>query len=266
MEVGRFEVDKNDILSLTRIGRSLWGDLDQSVAISEDTLTSVSLLRLSDDRTIERASKVMIELAERNPPAILKLNHPFFRMSPLERFLLTAVHLEKWNYQRVARTLGIDQNLIEPWLWSVRLKFCFQEIQSTGLEYPRGPGALGPVCPEYNATSPWTQRLLDDELGKRERLFLQNHLVGCEKCRKTLEIARKFLFKTESLIPVQDSSREMEQACDRLFQVWKSGEVALRPITVDTRESILRFIAQPKIQFLLAILAFLVFYTFMHKA
>jgi hypothetical protein len=266
MEMGRFEVDKNDIRSLTRISRSLWGDPEQSLAISEDTLSSVSLLRLSDDHTIERASKVMIELAERNPPSLLKLNHPFFRLSPLERFLLTAIHIEKWNYQRIARTLGIDQGLIEPWLWSVRLKFCFQETQSSGLEYPRGPGTLGPVCPEYNATSPWTQRLLDDELGKRERLFLQNHLVACEKCRKTLEITRKFLFKTESMIPSNDSPKDFDQACDRLFQVWKDGEVALRPITVSTRDSILNFIAQPKIQFILALMTFLVIYTFTRKA
>ena len=106
-------MNKEDIKSLTRISRSLWGDMDRSVAISEDTLTSVSLLNLTDAGVIERASKVMIERAEKNPPTLLKLNHPFFRMAPIERFLLTALHVEKWSYTRVARTLGIENNQIE---------------------------------------------------------------------------------------------------------------------------------------------------------
>lgn len=247
-------MNKEDILSLTRIGRSLWGDLNQSVAISEDTLTSVSLLNLSDDRTIERASKVMIELAERNPPTLLKLNHPFFRLAPIERFLLTATHIEKWSYERVARTLGIDKGLIGPWLWSTRLKFCFQETQGNGLEYPRAPGTLGPICPEYDLSYPWTQRMMDDEGGKKERFFLQNHLVACEKCRKALELTRKMIFKVESLIPVKESPQELDLACDRIFNTWKVGERILRPMSIDTKESILRFLSTPKAQFVLAAL------------
>ncbi len=254
-------MNKEDIRSLTRISRSLWGDLDQSVAISEDTLTSVSLLNLSDDRTIERASKVMIELAERNPPTLLKLNHPFFRLAPIERFLLTSAHIEKWPYERISRTLGIENNLLEPWLWAIRLKFCFQESQS-GIEYPRAPGALGTNCPDYDASSPWTQRMMDDELGKRERFFLQNHLIVCDKCRKALELTRKMIFKIESLIPVKESSQELENANDRIFNSWKIGEVTFRPIKLETSKTLINFISQPKVQFLLASLAVFCFYWF----
>ncbi len=252
---------KDDIRSLTRISRSLWGDVDQSVAISEDTLTSVSLLNLSDDRTIERASKVMIELAERNPPTLLILNHPFYRLAPLERFLLTAAHIEKWSYERLARTLGIEKNLLEPWLWALRLKFCFQETQSD-LEYPRAPSSLSPTCPEYNASAPWTQRMMDDELGKRERFFLQNHLMGCDKCRKALELTRKMIFKVESLIPVKESSLELESANERIFNSWIEGEVTFRPIKLDTAKTFISFLSQPKVQFLLAALAVFAFYWF----
>jgi hypothetical protein len=259
-------VNKEDILSLTRIGRSLWGDLKQSVAISEDTLTSVSLLNLGDDRTIERASKVMIELAERNPPTLLKLNHPFFRLAPIERFLLTAIHIEKWSYARVARTLGIDSTLMSPWLWSTRLKFCFQESQGTGLEYPRAPGSLGPVCPEYNLSDPWTQKMMDDETGKKERFFLQNHLVACEKCRKTLDLTRKMIFKVESMIPVKESPQELEQACEQIFQTWKIGERILRPMEIDTKESILRFLSTPKVKFLLCAFFIFTLYWFTRSA
>jgi len=249
-------VNKDDIRSLTRISRSLWGDIDRSVAISEDTLTSVSLLNLTDDGVIERASKVMIERAERNPPTLLRLNHPFFRLAPIERFLLTALHVEKWSYSRVARTLAIEIRMIESWAWATRLKYCFQEMDAP-VEYPRGPAQLGPVCPEYNPSSPWTQRLLDDELGKRERLFLQNHLMGCDRCRKALELTKNMFFKVEALIPVKESSLETEYATDRIFDVWKRGESAFRPITTKPRESLARFIENPRVQFILA--AFLVF-------
>lgn len=247
-------MDKENIRSLTRISRSLWGDLDQSVAMSEDTLSSVSLLNLSDDRTIERASKVMIELAEKNPPTLLILNHPFFRLAPLERFILTATHVEKWAYERIARTLNIENNLIESLLWAIRLKLVFQE-SSLDVEYPRGPGTLGTNCPEYNSSAPWTQRLMDDELGKRERFFLQNHLIACEKCRKCLDLARKMIFKIDSLIPVKESSLELEAATDRVLNTWKIGEVAHRPIKLETSKTVVHFLSQPKIQFIVASLA-----------
>jgi hypothetical protein len=222
-------------------------------------------LNLSDDRTIERASKVMIELAERNPPTLLKLNHPFFRLAPIERFLLTATHVEKWSYERVARTLGIEttniKTVLEPWLWAIRLKFCFQETQS-GLEYPRGPGTLGPMCPDYHVSAPWTQRMMDDELGKRERFFLQNHLMGCDKCRKALDLTRKMMFKIESLVPVKESSQEVETANDRIFNTWKVGEVTFRPIKLKTNDTLINFLSQTKVQFLLAALAVFCFYWF----
>lgn len=252
-------MDKDSIKSLTRISRSLWGDLDRSVQMSEDTLTSVSLLQLSDERTLERASKVMIERAERNPPRLLALQHPFYRLAPVERFLLTALHIEKWSYQKIARILGLELGLIEPWAWAARLKFCFQELEAP-VEYPRGPASLGPVCPEYNVSAPWTQRLLDDELGKRERSFMQNHLMGCERCRKSLDLTRRMFFKVESVIPVKDAVHETELATNRIYETWKSGESAFRPIKTTLKQSLVKFLAEPKIQFILAGLAVFFFY------
>jgi hypothetical protein len=258
-------VNKEDIRSLSRISRSLWGDTDRSVAISEDTLTSVSLLNLTDDGVIERASKVMIERAEKNPPTLLKLNHPFFRLAPIERFLLTALHIEKWTYARIARTLGIEINLIETWAWATRLKYCFQEMDAQ-VEYPRGPASLGPVCPEYNASNPWTQRLLDDELGKRERMFLQSHLMGCDRCRKALELTKNMFFKVEALIPVKESSAEIEYATDRIFDVWKQGESTFRPITTKSSESFVKLLEDPKAQFILAALLVFSLYWFTRQS
>ena len=97
------------------------------------------------------------------------------------------------------------------------MKFCFQESQSE-LEYPNGPSTLGPSCPDYQPSAPWTQRMMDDELGKPERFYLQSHLMGCEKCRSALERTRKMVFKIETLIPVNDSALEIESASRRIFE------------------------------------------------
>lgn len=252
-------MDIDSIKSLTRISRSLWGDLDRSVAISEDALTSVSLLQLSDERTLERASKVLIERAEKNPPKLLTLQHPFYRLAPLERFLLTALHIEKWPYSKICRTLSLDSNLLESWAWAIRMKFMFQEL-STDLKYPRGPAKLGPMCPDYNASAPWTQRLLDDELTKRDRVFLQGHLVACEECRKSLELARKLFFKIESLIPVKDAFQETEAAAARIHSAWQAGESAFRPIKTTFTESMVVFLSKTQIQFTLAAFTLFIFY------
>ena len=243
-------LDKDQIKSLTRIGRSLWGDLDRSFAMSEDSLTTVSLLRLDETRTLERASKVMLERAEQNPPRLLALQHPFYRLAPVERFVLETLHIEKWSYARIARILNLEAELIETLAWSARLKLCFQEL-SAEIEYPRAPTTLGPMCPEYNLSAPWTQRMLDDELGKRERMFLQNHLMACEKCRKSLDLTRKLYYKIESVIPVRDAVLETEIAINRIYQHWKSGESAFRPIKTTFIESLISFLSVPKIQFTL---------------
>lgn len=255
-------MNREDIQSLTRISRSLWGDLQRSVEISEDTLSHVSLLNLSTEMTLERASKVMVERAEKNPPSLLKLNHPFFRLAPIERFLLTALHVEKWTYSRVARALGIEEGIIETWAWATRLKYGFQEL-GLKLDYPHAPATLGPVCPEYNATSPWTQRMMDDQLGKRERTFLQNHLMGCDRCRKALDQTQKLYYKIEGLIPVRDHAPELEEATTRLLLNWNKGQTIRRPILLTPQQSFVTFFMQPKVQVAFALLLFtvLVYFT-----
>ncbi len=104
--------------------------------------------------------------------------------------------------------------------------------------------------------------MMDDELGKRERFFMQNHLMACDQCRKSLELTRKMIFKVESLIPVKESSNELEQANERILNNWKVGEVTFRPIKLETGKTLINFLSQTKVQFLLAALAVFCFYWF----
>jgi hypothetical protein len=238
---------------LTRIGHSLWGDFDKALLINEDTLSGLSLLQLDSQQTLERASKILIERAEKNPPRALSLQHPFYRLAPIERFLITSLHVEHWSYSRIARVLGIEPSLISTWAWSIRMKFCFQEAPQ-GLDYPRGPSHLGATCPEYNSSSPWTQRLLDDEMNNKERSFLQMHLMGCENCRRSLELTRKLIFKIDSLIPVKNASAEVETMSEKLYASWENDEIALHPAKTTFQRSLLALIIQPRVQVALMIL------------
>jgi hypothetical protein len=252
-------MNTDDIQSLTRIGRSLWGDLQISMNISEDTLSHVSLLNLTDERAIERASKVMLERAERTPPSLLKLNHPFFRLSPIERFLLTALQIEKWDYIRIGRTLGIDHSLVENLAWATRLKYSFQ-LLNLEIDYPHGPASLGPVCPEYNPTSPWSQRMLDDQLPRRERLFLQNHVMGCDRCRKILHQTKNLFYKIESTIPVRENSPDLQAAADRILETWKRGDYSVSPMKWTVMDSLVSFGNQTKVQLAMGALLILILY------
>ncbi len=256
-------MDIDSIRSISRISRSLWGEYEKSLLMCSDTLTSVGLLKLDDEETLERTTKALVERAEKNPPRLLSLQHPFFRLAPIERFLLTALHLERWSYARISRVLGVEVRLIAPWAWATRMKLCFQEAShGADLEYPKGPTSLGPACPEYDISEPWTQRLLDDECGKRERLFLQGHLMACGSCRKSLQISRKMIFKVESLIPVKEAAPETETAAGELARIWQEGESSYRPLKTTFKQSMNSYLNRTSVQYALFILIGAIFILF----
>ncbi|NDF15210.1 hypothetical protein EB061_07805 [bacterium] len=248
------DFQKEAFKSFTRISCAIWGDLKKSTVVGQESLALVSMLRLEPSAAIERASKILIERAEKSPPSALSLQHPFYRFSALERFLLVALHRESWGYVRIARTLGIDAKLIEPWIWALRIRLCFQEIQDSGLEYPRGPTRLGASCPEYVVTAPWTQRLLDEEMSNRDRIFIQNHLMACATCRHSLELTRRMVFKIDSLIPNQASNEEIEEAATGLQESWQDSEKVFDPSKITFAGSIASFLSLPSTQIALAVL------------
>lgn len=250
-------MDIDSIRSISRISRSLWGDYEKALIMGSDTLSSVGLLQLDDEQTLDRTSRALIERAEKNPPRLLALQHPFFRLAPIERFLLTALHLEHWGYTRISRVLGIESSLIGAWAWATRMKLCFQESSaSPDLEYPKGPTSLGPACPEFDISSPWTQRFLDDECNPRERSFLQNHLMACPSCRKSLDATRKMIYHVESLIPVKQAPEDTDLATSELMRIWEAGESSFRPIRTTFAQSLNRYFNDTKVQYALALLLF----------
>lgn len=225
----RFE----DLKTLSHLERALWADPERVAAQTIETLGAVSLLDLSDERRLERTSSALLRRASGDSSAShAGVTHAFYRLSPEERFLLSALHSGRWSYARLARLLGREVEDIERIAWAARLHLVSTpELRMKhALEHPTG-GGHGASCPEYEPSRPWTQRFLDDELQGAERHFLQSHLMACDPCRLALGRCRKLYYSVEAEIPkaiepdrrarvferVVDEARKVRSPIERTF-------------------------------------------------
>lgn len=200
---------QEDIEVLSQIGQVLWVNSNDSERYTVETLSAASLLQLTPERTLERASIALLERARREgfqsqfyqKPELL--NQSFYRLTPEEKLLLVTLHLGKWSYDRISRILQRSVEEVQELAWNARLKL------NGDAAYPAGPSRLGPTCPDYFPRRPWTQRFLDGEISSgRERLFLQNHLLSCEACHQTLARSREMYFRIDRQVrafPIQKS-------------------------------------------------------------
>lgn len=201
--------------TIGRLGRVLWRDPAQADSIVLDAFSTVSLLDLPEEEssgnTEERVAAILLERARKTSTAVSRLkeaekappkNRPFYSLFPDERFLLIALHLEDWTYARVGKVLGVSAAEVEEMAWRIR-------IQVSG-RYPHGGTLETPNCPEYDLRRPWTQRFLDEEFsGGSDRFFLQNHLMACAGCRRTLASCRELYYAVDGILP-RDGSTEAE--------------------------------------------------------
>ena len=191
-----------EIRTFAHFGRALWSDPSDGEPNAVDVLSGVSLLALGEEPRFERAARLLLQRALRTQgPENLRLSEPFFRLTPRERFLLVASHVGGWSYERVARVLEEPVGSVEAALWSTRINLASQTEKALR-SYPVGTAIRGTHCPEYDLARPWTQRFMDDELGSgRDRLFLQNHLMACEACRRALSRCRDVYYAVDKLVP-----------------------------------------------------------------
>jgi hypothetical protein len=211
-------VHPEDLKAYAKIGRALWLDSIHSERSSLETLTAISLLDLTPERALEKASAALLEKAKRGiTPSSLShtdlLLRQFYRLTPEERLILAALHTGGWSYLRLGRILQIDVNQVEEVAWSARLQLC------ASLPYPAGPRLMGPRCPEYVSARPWTQRFLDDEIAStRDRIFLQNHIFACLSCREALDRCRKVYFKVEEEVCKTLADADLTSALKGIFR------------------------------------------------
>jgi hypothetical protein len=160
---------------------------------------------------LEKASTALLARAAREDLRVQAafLGDPFFRLLPEERFILVALHLERWSYERIARVLQCTDEQVATRAWRIRVHLASQPLPKSVEPSRRTTPVLGAVgvapkrssCPEFHALNPWTQRFLDEEYGSRELVFLQNHLMACDDCRTALNRCRELYFHVEKMIP-----------------------------------------------------------------
>ncbi len=218
-------LDREEIRTFTELGVALWADPVRSGRIVTETLSAVSSLNLTPERILERAASALIGRATREGmPSNLVENlnlfgHPFYRLFPEHRFLLVALHRGNWSYQRLARVFDEDVEWVQEQVWRARVQLAEAGL-GAAMHYPIGNSQAGANCPEYNPLRPWTQRFLDEEFEKKsEQLFIQNHLMACGSCRKSLGVARELYFAIEKFFP---SFEEKEGEFQQLQQVVNS--------------------------------------------
>lgn len=196
---------ERDLKTYIELGRALWSDPERAHPYVVETLSAVSLLDLPEDKTLERASSVMLNQAMRQGSATQTrqnlesghFQHPFFRLLAAERFILSALHQGRWSYARLSRVMGLPPEKIEAVAWKARA-----EIGADRGVVALGVKLAGPNCPEYDLDRPWTQRFLDEEMPTgRERVFLQNHLMACDSCRQALNRTRDLYYAVEKILP-----------------------------------------------------------------
>ncbi|MEO5968857.1 MAG: hypothetical protein ABIQ95_02935, partial [Bdellovibrionia bacterium] len=200
------------------------------------------------ERTLEKACKGLLEKAKGQSALTAWIQNPslfkrvFYRLSPEERFVLTAVHLGRWSYDRLARMLDKDREKIQEILWQARLAM----NEGVG-PYPAGPAMAGPNCPEYNSRVPWTQRFLDNDIEGKDRFFLSQHMLACSTCAGAMARCRALYFRIDQEvvknITVPDFGYSLGKVLEQSPLHRYSSELSLRQsLIIFLRNSDVRFI------------------------
>jgi hypothetical protein len=245
----------NAAVVLSGFGKAFWLNSDDSKTSLSETLAAVSLLNLTSERRLEKTSRALLEKGRRNQ---VVFSHPFFRLVPDERFVLVALHLGRWSYDRVGRILNRTVHDIQEIAWAARLKL----LTGEGC-YPCGPSQMGPYCPEYDVRRPWVQRFLDEEIeSQRDKFFLREHLLVCKPCSQFLARSREAYFKVEKILIHLVSDSELSKFVENILIKTKSTSRFRSDFTF--KDSIKAFIKHRDIRWTLYGLAMLLVYYFVH--
>ena len=235
---GDFSVNAEDLRSLMVVGRALWANPLDLRNASIDAITAVSFLNLTPDHAVEKAARTLLDRGlrgERATDAFAPGVSVFYRLMPEQRLLLMALHFGRWSYARLGRVLKLSSDQIEELAWSSRIAL----VSASGATYPSGAPVAVSHCPVYHSRHPWTQRFLDEELvSGRERLYLQNHMMVCDSCRKALERCRDFYYAIEAELPSESENQVDQDILVELEKVMRSARGWRQPSTRTFIESL----------------------------
>jgi hypothetical protein len=256
-----------DLQTLAELAAALWVAPEEARPVVVETLSAVSLLELSQDKAIERATAVLLKRAEargaiaatRSALSRGQFGAPFFMLSPAERFTLVALHSGRWSYARISRIMNIAEDEVEALAWRSR-----QLLGADAGLIAAGPKTLGVSCPEYDFEKPWTQRFLDEEIsGGQQRMFLRNHLMACDVCRTALNRCRDLYFTAEKMLPVLNVE-ENGSLLRELAAIQRKGLVFRRSSMITFWDAWAALFRQRDVQLMAALGVALLFYRYFH--
>jgi hypothetical protein len=210
-----------DLHLISKLGRALYANPAQAESRSIETVAAISTLpEVSEDGFLERALALMLHQAERDGlrTGSARVENPFFRLSPKERFVLFLLHSGRASYRRLARLMETSPEEVQSLAWAARTRIASSPEVRLQAPHPTGSSRLKQSCPEFDVTRPWTQKLLDDEMGAPELAFLQNHTAICDDCRRALSRTREFYYAVEKWIPAAVAGAEDSEAIGRTLR------------------------------------------------
>ena len=251
MEIQQFK-------AITNFGSALWMDPDLSESVAAETISAVSLMNLNDEQSFERVTRVLLDRAAKNSrQANLEgISKPYFRLQPTERFLLMALHIERWSYERAGRVLDLNAEQVAEAAWAVRVHLASAAPEKSKAAYPAGASlgsqGIGASCPDYDSRNPWTQKFLDEELSKRQQIFLQNHMMACDSCRKALGRCRDMYYAVDAMVPRVEVSAQRIRVLER---AWKHTRAFVRPLERSVWDTLRIFMEHRDVQIVVGLAA-----------
>lgn len=240
-------LNRDLIKPLLRVAQSLWGDTKLSLDVSVDTIATIQLLRLEGNPFLYRTLRALIDRHERgNEPTDSEyLNRSLYRIHPLERALLVLTYEFNWTAEMLAQALELNSDELDALLWKAKLDILTHRVGGKLLAIPT-PSKLGPQCPEWNGSRPWSARYLEHRLSRADQIFIHGHVDQCTVCRPLLEQTRS-LFQDaratyDSSMPAEPSDSDLGQ----MMKILSQGETYAFKRTMPLGESFRYFLQKNK--------------------
>lgn len=248
-----------DLHLISKLGRALYANPAQAQSRSIETVAAVSTLpEISDTDFLERALGLLLHQAERDGirAGADRIENPFFRLAPKERFTLFLLHSGRVSYKKLGKLLEMTPDAVAEMAWAARSRVASSPEVRLQAPHPTGSSRLKQNCPEFDSARPWPQKLLDDEMTNAELTFLQNHTAICTDCQRTLSRTRELYYAVEKWIPISNASAaEAELLGESLRRAVRRGQLQGGTIPADLSifEALGLFFAKRENQILTAV-------------
>jgi hypothetical protein len=264
-------MNNEDFRLISTLGQALYANPAQAQSRSIETVAAIMTLEEAPTKSeaFDRALELMLHQAERDGlrAQAEALSNPFFRLAPRERFVLFLLHSGRVSYRRLARLLEISEEDVQTIAWSSRTRMGTSPELRLQAPHPTGSSHVLASCPEFDTSRPWTQKLMDDEMGQSQLAFLQGHLSECRVCKRALDSTREFYYAVEKAIPLDSVKWDIEGMGAALKKTLRKNRIDSGDLPSDLTifEAIRLFLSKPEVVFWTVIFAGALFALFVAR-